>query len=147
MHRQLRLQMFTVLVAALAAGLFHLASPLAVSAQSSATMRVTVTVVPAGGIWAAQELSQGLVEELAGQQGEAGRAFDDFGLGTARVGMAATSAGVPVRSLRREQDGAVAWVEPVHSGAEHTSANPAHAGDCVSDHASEARITVAHLAN
>jgi hypothetical protein len=47
----------TILVVA-ALGLFHIARPVAVSAQASATMRVEVTVLPADAAWAGHQLTE-----------------------------------------------------------------------------------------
>ena len=46
-----------LIFAVVAVGLFHIARPLAVSAQSGATVRVEATVVPATAAWAAHRLA------------------------------------------------------------------------------------------
>jgi len=60
---------FATLSAIVGLGLFHIASPVAVSAQNSAVARVEVTVLPADAAWAAHDmvrlLARGGVPEAA----------------------------------------------------------------------------------
>ncbi|MEX2466272.1 MAG: hypothetical protein WD995_05145 [Gemmatimonadota bacterium] len=48
----------TTILAVVGLGLFHIARPVAVSAQSAATMRVEVTVLPADAAWAAHRMTE-----------------------------------------------------------------------------------------
>jgi hypothetical protein len=56
----------TILVVA-ALGLFHIARPVAVFAQTSATVRVEVTVLPADAAWAGHRMTELVAHDVEGQ--------------------------------------------------------------------------------
>lgn len=65
MRRQPTLQMFTPVLGALLLGVSHLATPLALSAQSSATLQIGARVMPAEGAWEAHSLAAEAVSRVA----------------------------------------------------------------------------------
>jgi len=136
-----RLHLFTAVSLFAGAGLFQFATPLAISAQSRASIQVGATVVQASGAWEADamvtavaaELGRGLAALPPGLPASA-RARDagvppaaaSIWLELSHLGVADVATG-----LRREWHGTAVWVElPPRSGSSGT-----------------VTITVAHLAN
>lgn len=137
-----RLHLFTAVSLFAGAGLFQFATPLAISAQSRATIQVGATVVQASGPWEADALVTSLAVELGrelavlpprlptpdrtGKGGGAAASADAPGTVSPYPTFADLAAG-----LRREWRGTALWVElPPGPGSSGT-----------------VTITVAHLAN
>ena len=57
----------TTILVVVALGLFHIARPLAVFAQTSATVRVEVTVLPADAAWAGHRMTELVAQAAEGQ--------------------------------------------------------------------------------
>lgn len=155
MRRHPRQQMFTALLAALCGGILHLATPLALFAQSGATASITVRVMPADAAWAAQGLEERLVERLVGHPDSRSHApsgdssGEAWGVGSRVLAEPGEESGAWTpghrwHSLRFETGGVVAWVDAVVPPPEH---DPEETREGTARSAHLARIMVAHLAN
>jgi hypothetical protein len=143
MARQSQKQMFPMLALAVGILVSHLAMPAALFAQNSATMRVSVNVLPATAAWEAQELQVGAVQHLiddlavaadGSAQGGAASGAGDVSPVTAvatapvaPMGTARARTRDGIEDYRREERGTVVWLDRPLSH--------------------QAQVTVAHLAN
>lgn len=103
-HGHATLLTTSLMVAAL--GVFHIARPVAVSAQASASLGVSATVVRSDAAWSGHEMSRALLESLS--MSDADREVTD--------------------ELAIERDGTIAWLEPAPAAESEPTITVAHLG-------------------
>jgi hypothetical protein len=79
-------------------GIFHIARPVAVSAQASASLTVSATVVPSNAAWSGHEMSMELAQSAE------------------------------TEGLLVERDGTIAWLEPAPAATTEPTVTVAHLG-------------------
>lgn len=89
-------------------GAFHIARPVAVSAQASASLRVSATVVRSDAAWSGHEMSRALIHSVST-------------LPEATDGVATIDASI-------ERDGTIAWLDPDPVSASEPTVTVAHVG-------------------
>lgn len=106
----------SLMVAAL--GVFHIARPVAVSAQASASLTVSATVVRSDAAWSGHEISRALIDSVSITRPAAidGTTIID---GPVARGWAAPSL---------EWDGTIAWLEPAPEAESERTVTVAHLG-------------------
>ncbi|MEX2470802.1 MAG: hypothetical protein WEA34_01385 [Gemmatimonadota bacterium] len=106
-HGHATLLTTSLMVAAL--GAFHIARPVAVSAQASASLTVSATVVRSDAAWSGHEMSRALLHSVTSTRSEAtdGTAIIDDAI---------------------ERDGTIAWVEPTPRSPSEPTVTVAHVG-------------------
>lgn len=106
-HGHATLLTTSLMVAAL--GAFHIARPVAVSAQASASLTVSATVVRSDAAWSGHEMGRALVASVASTHPEAMHGAD-------------------IIDASLERDGTIAWVEPTPASASEPTVTVAHVG-------------------
>lgn len=106
-HGHATLLTTSLMVAAL--GVFHIARPVAVSAQASASLTVSATVVRSDAAWSGHEMGQALVRSVVSSDSEG---ID----------------GADIIDASIERDGTMAWVEPIPTSASEPTVTVAHVG-------------------
>lgn len=106
-HGHATLLTTSLMVAAL--GVFHIARPVAVSAQASASLTVSATVVRSDAAWSGHEMGQALVHSVAS-------------------GDAEITDGVDIIDASLERDGTIAWLEPTYASTSEPTVTVAHVG-------------------
>lgn len=106
-HGHATLLTTSLMVAAL--GAFHIARPVAVSAQASASLTVSATVVRSDAAWSGHEMSRALLHSVSSirPEGTDGAANID----------------API-----ERDGTIAWMELTPASASEPTVTVAHVG-------------------
>lgn len=106
-HGHATLLTTSLMVAAL--GAFHIARPVAVSAQASASLTVSATVVRSDAAWSGHEMSRALLHSVSSirPEGTDGAANIDASI---------------------ERDGTIAWMEPTPASASEPTVTVAHVG-------------------
>ena len=110
-------------------GAFHIARPVAVSAQASASVRVSATVVRADAAWSGHEMSQALVQAAAVEALLASAtdpASESARTAATHGQLAPATHGWTEASVQR--NGTVAWVEPIPASPSERTVFVAHLG-------------------
>lgn len=124
-HGHATLLTASLMVAAL--GACHIARPVAVSAQASASLRVSATVVRAEAAWSGHEMTQALVHSAAAEALVASAATRGAeATGTVAIDGGPSTHGWADASV--ERDGTVAWLEPAPVSATERTVVVAHLG-------------------
>ena len=103
-----------------AVAIFHCARPLAVYAQSQATLAASATVVHADAAWTGHELTQAVLDAAAD-----GNASSPAWHVPAVAGLELPSGG---SAFRTERNGTVVWVRTAPAGDRPTLVTVAHLG-------------------
>jgi hypothetical protein len=109
----------TIALAALALAIFHSARPVAVSAQSRASLTASATVVNADAAWTGQELTEAVLG--------AATATTVAVAGSEPLAVLGES-GAELQTTRSERDGTVVWVQPAPQGEPRALVTVAHLG-------------------